>query len=120
MREYTYAKDVARAFLWCLHNYDDPRILNTGTTEELSIREIAAMIAGFIGVDPSRIAFDTSRPNGIHRKNSDNGRFVALSGFRYTPFRDGLEQTIRWFVEASEKSPGSIRTAGKCGLAAQR
>ncbi|MHB1011366.1 MAG: NAD-dependent epimerase/dehydratase family protein [Desulfobacteria bacterium] len=120
LREYTYAKDVARAFLWCLNHYDDPQILNTGTTEELSIRKIATLIAGFIGVDPSRIAFDTSRPNGIHRKNSDNGRFVALSGFRYTPFRDGLKETIRWFVEASETSPGSIRTTGKCGLAAQR
>jgi GDP-L-fucose synthase len=120
LREYTYARDVARAFLWCLHHYDDAQILNTGTTEELSIREIATLIATFVGVDPSRIAFDTSKPNGIHRKNSDNGRFVSLSGFRYTPFREGLERTVRWFVETSEKSPGAIRTAGKAGLAAQR
>jgi Nucleoside-diphosphate-sugar epimerases len=41
LREYTYAKDVARAFMWCLNHYNDAQILNIGTTEELSVKEIA-------------------------------------------------------------------------------
>lgn len=113
LREYTYSKDVARAFLWVLHNYDDSQVLNTGTTEEHSIRDIAFMIADIMGVDRGRIAFDTSKPNGVFRKNCDNSRFVGLSGFRYTPFRDALENTIRWFADAYENDRSRIRLYGK-------
>lgn len=113
LREYTYAKDVARAFVWCLDNYDDAQLLHTGTTEELTVKDMALLIAEFTGVDSNRIVFDTSKPNGIYRKNSDNSRFVGLSHFRYTPFREGLQNTVRWFCDMKEKSPDVIRTAAK-------
>lgn len=113
LREYTYAKDVARAFLWMLFNYDDAQSLNTGTTEELTIRDIALMIADIMGVDPARIVFDTSKPNGVFRKNVDNSRFKALSNFAYTPFRVGLESTIRWFADAYENDRSRLRLYGK-------
>ena len=113
LREYTYAKDVARAFMWCLKHYDEPQILHTGTTEELSVRDMAFLIAEFLGVDPARIQFDTSKPKGIQRKGTDNSRFVSLSGFRYTPFREGIEATVRWYCRMSEASPGEIRTGSK-------
>lgn len=115
LREYTYAKDVARAFMWCLKHYDDPAILHTGTTEELSIKEMALLIAEFSGIDPARLTFDTTKPNGIFRKGTDNTRFVSLSGFHYTPFREGIKNTVRWFQQMSEKSPEQIRTGGKSG-----
>ncbi|MCF8479501.1 MAG: NAD-dependent epimerase/dehydratase family protein [Rhodospirillum sp.] len=113
LREYTYSDDVARAFLWALHEYDDGQVLNSGTTEELPIADIALMIADILGIDRNRIAFDTSKPKGVFRKNTDNSRFVAASGFRYTPFREGLEKTIAWFVEARETNPRSLRLGGK-------
>ena len=113
LREYTYSRDVANAFLWVLHNYDDAQVLNTGTVEENSVADIAFMIADIVGVDRSRIVFDTTKPNGVMRKNTDNARFVALSKFRYTPFREGLERTIRWFAHAYETNPDSIRLYSK-------
>lgn len=113
LREYTYSHDVARAFLWVLHNHDDAQVLNTGTTEEHSIRDIALMIADIMGVDRNRIVFDTAKPNGVFRKNNDNSRFVELSGFTYTPFREGLERTIRWFADAYENDRGRLRLYGK-------
>jgi GDP-L-fucose synthase len=119
LREYTYAKDVARAFMWCLLNYDHHQILHTGTTEELTVKEIAFLIAEFMGVDQTRIRFDTTKPKGIYRKNSDNSRFVALSGFRYTPFKEGLRNTVRWFCETSATTPDQIRTEGKSNVRAQ-
>jgi GDP-L-fucose synthase len=109
LREYTYSRDVARAFLWCLHHYDDAQVLNTGTVEEFSIRDIAYMIADIMGVDRARIVFDTTKPNGVFRKNTDNSRFVAMSSFQYTPFREALERTIRWFADAYEANPSRIR-----------
>ena len=98
-REYTYAKDLARIYMWALKDYDHAQILNIGTTEENSVRDIAFMIAEAMGVDPARIVFDTTKPAGILRKSTDNSRFIALSNFQYTPFREGLEKTIQWFSD---------------------
>ena len=113
LREYTYSGDVARAFLWALYNYDDPQVLNSGTTEELSIRDIAFAIARIMNVDTSRIRFDTTKPNGVQRKGTDNSRFVSLSGFRYTPFVEGLERTISWFIDTYENRRHELRLYGK-------
>ena len=108
LREHTYSQDIAKAFMWCLDNYDEAQILNVGSTEEHSVKEIAYMIAEILGIDKERIEFDTSRLTGIHRKSTDNSRFVELSGFQHTPFRVGLERTIRWFCENYDK-PGQVR-----------
>jgi GDP-L-fucose synthase len=108
LREYTYSKDMARAFMWCLYHYNDAQILHVGSTEEHSVRETAYMIAAILGIDPGRIVFDASKPAGIAKKSTDNSRFLKLSGFQYTPFRVGLEHTIRWFRENYD-SPGRVR-----------
>jgi len=108
LREYSYGGDMARAFLWCLENYDDSRILHVGSTEEHSVREIALMIAETVGVDPERLVFDASKPAGIFRKSTDNSRFVGLSGFRYTPFKEGLRRTVAWFQQNHHR-PGCVR-----------
>ena len=108
LREYTYSNDMARAFMWCLDHYDDAQILHVGSTEEHSVKETAYMIAEIMDIDPNRIVFDASKPAGILKKSTDNSRFVKLSGFQYTPFRLGLEHTIKWFYENYDK-PGHIR-----------
>jgi len=113
LREYTYSEDVAKAFLWCLENYSDGQILNTGTTEELSVREIAFAIADLMKIERNRIVFDTTRPNGVIKKSTDNSRFVGLSGLTYTPFRVGLEKTVNWFVSAYEEHPETLRLYSK-------
>jgi GDP-L-fucose synthase len=108
LREYTYSQDMARAFMWCLDHYDAAQVLHIGSTEEHSVKETAYMIAEMLGIDPGRLVFDVSKPAGIFRKSTDNSRFVKLSGFDYTPFRIGLERTIRWF-EANYHQPGAVR-----------
>ena len=113
LREYTYSHDVARTFMWALANYNEGGPLNLGSSEELSIGDIAMMVLEIMGIDKGRLAFDTSKPNGIHRKGIDNSRFLALSGHRYTPFREGLERTIRWFCDTYQTNPGAIRLYGK-------
>ena len=108
LREYTYSRDLARASLWCLDRYDEAQVLNIGSTEEHSVRDIACMIADLLGIDRARLEFDRSKPGGVHRKSTDNSRFVGLSGFRHTPFRVGLEHTVRWFCDNYAK-PGAVR-----------
>ncbi len=113
LREYTYAKDLARIYMWALHHYDNAQILNIGTTEENSVRDITFMIADIMGVDRARIFFDTTKPAGIFKKSTDNSRFLALSKFNYTPFRKGLEKTIQWFHKTYENHPNAVRTYSK-------
>jgi GDP-L-fucose synthase len=113
LREYTYAQDLARIYMWVLEHYDDIQTLNIGSTEENTVRDIAFMIAEIMGIDNGRICFDKTKPLGIYRKNTDNARLIALSDFKYTLFRDGLEKTIQWFCHAIEHQPDVIRLYNK-------
>lgn len=99
LREITYATDIARAFMWSLNNYDSHQILNIGTTEEASVKDIAYMIADNMQIDHGRIEFDTSKPSGIFRKSTDNSKFVNLSHFEYTPLRKTIEYTVGYFCK---------------------
>lgn len=116
LREYTYSKDIAKIYMWCLNNYNDKQILNIGSTEEHSVKEISYMIAEILGIDKKRIDFDISKPNGVFRKSTDNSKFLKLSKFKYTPFKVGLEKTIKWYCDVHEKSPKLIRTSSKIKL----
>ena len=113
LREYTYSKDIANAYMWALDNYDDAQCLNIGSIEENSIGNIALMIADILSIDRKRIIFDTTKPKGVFRKSTDNSRFLALSNFKYTPFRKALEKTIEWFINAYEHHPETIRLYSK-------
>ena len=108
VREYTYTKDIARAFMWCLDNYDNEQILHIGSTEGHSVTEIADMIGGIMGVDPNLKEYDTTKPVAIHKKSTDNSKFVGISGFQYTPFRVGLEHTIKYF-SANYGNPDKLK-----------
>jgi nucleoside-diphosphate-sugar epimerase len=68
-----------------------------GTGEEISIRELAELIAELTGYD-GEIVWDTTKPNVQPRRKLDVSRAEDLFGFRAgTSFRDGLERTIAWY-----------------------
>ena len=111
LREFTYADDMARVYMWCLENYDQAQILNVGTTEERSVKDIALLIGNALGIATSRLSFDTTKPSGVPRKTTDNSRFVKLSGFEYTPFEVGLRRTVQWYAVAAQQ--GEVNTRSK-------
>jgi GDP-L-fucose synthase len=113
LRELTYSKDIARAYMWCLENYDEEQVLHIGTTEEVSVREVAYTIAEILGIPRDRLTFDLSKPSGQLRKSTDNSRFIQLSAFQYTPFRIAIENTINWYRETYDTHPENLRTASK-------
>ena len=108
LRELTYAEDAARAFMWGLDHYDDARILNVGSTEEHSIRDIALAIADEFGLDRDRVTFDPSRPGGIPRRRTDNTVFVQRSHFHFTPFREGIRKTVAWYESHARREDGRL------------
>jgi GDP-L-fucose synthase len=115
LREYTYAPDLAKIYMWALDNYNDAQCLNIGSVEEHSVKDIACMIADAMGIGRGRIIFDISKPGGVHRKSTDNSKLIKLSGFRYTPLREGLKKTVEWFIDAYENRPDTVNLKGKYG-----
>ena len=113
LREWTYSTDMAKAFMWCFENYDSEKILNVGSTEENSVKDITNIIAEIINFDKSKIIFDTSQPKGVLKKSTDNSEFVKISNFKYTPFKEGLKKTIEWFEYNKKNNPEKIRLYSK-------
>jgi GDP-L-fucose synthase len=100
-REFLYVADAAEGIWLAAQRYDGPEPVNLGTSDEISIRELAELIAELTGFD-GEIVWDTSKPNGQPRRRLDVSRAEQLFGFRATTsFRDGLEQTIAWYRAAA-------------------
>jgi len=97
MREFTFSHDIARALWWALTDCDAP-LLNVGTSEEVSIRGAAEAICRVLSFDPARLIWDTTRPAGQYRKPMDTTRFRSLSTMSFTPFEQGVAQTIQWYT----------------------
>ena len=99
-REFLYVEDAADAIWLAAQEYSGADPVNLGSGEEISIRELAELIAELTGFD-GEIVWDPSRPNGQPRRRLDTSRAEALFGFRArTPLREGLQQTIAWYRES--------------------
>ena len=99
-REFLYVEDAADAIWLAAQEYSGADPVNLGSGEEISIRELAELIAELTGFD-REIVWDPSRPNGQPRRRLDTSRAEALFGFRArTPLREGLQQTIAWYRES--------------------
>ncbi|MEI6310437.1 MAG: GDP-L-fucose synthase [bacterium] len=97
-REFLFVDDLAEACLFLLDTYEDPRIINVGTGEEQTIRELAEMVARIVGFK-GRIAFDPSKPDGTPRKLLDVSRIQALGWKAKTPLQEGIAKSYGWFLE---------------------
>ena len=97
LREFTYSKDIARALMLILENYDDALPVNIGCTGESSIKEIVHKICKLLNYD-GEINWDIEKPEGQYRKPSLNKKFLkTFNDFKYTSLDDGLKKTCEWF-----------------------
>ena len=98
-REFLYVEDCAEGIALAAEHYDGADPVNLGSGEEISIRELAELVAELTG-SVGEIAWDTSKPNGQPRRLLDTTKAAELFGFRAsTGLRDGLERTIAWYRE---------------------
>lgn len=98
-REFLYVEDAAEAIWLAVQHYDSPEPVNVGSGEEISIRDLAELVADVTGFE-GEIVWDTSRPNGQPRRRLDVSRAERLFGFRAkTSIREGLEKTVAWYRE---------------------
>ncbi len=106
LREFLHVDDLAKAVVIASKNYDSSMHLNVGTGEDISIKDLASMVASLSGFR-GEIIWDTTKPDGTPRKTLDVSRIKAL-GWRPTiTLRDGIESTISWYRDACGK--GEVR-----------
>jgi GDP-L-fucose synthase len=96
-REFLYVEDCGEGLLLAADRYDGGEPVNLGTSEEISIRDLAELVAELTGFE-GEIVWDTSMPNGQPRRRLDVSRAKSFFGFEArTSLRDGLNRTIEWF-----------------------
>jgi GDP-L-fucose synthase len=96
-REFLFVEDAAEAFVLAAERYDGEEPVNIGAGKEISIRELAELVAELTGFT-GEIRWDESMPNGQPRRSLDATRARELFGFEArTPLREGLERTIAWY-----------------------
>jgi GDP-L-fucose synthase len=102
LREFMFADDLGAACLFLMLNYDKPEIINIGTGEEITILDLAHLIADTVGFK-GRIDFDKTKPDGTPRKLMDSSRLHNL-GFRHkVSLKEGIELTYKDFLNKAEE-----------------
>ena len=106
-REFLYVDDMADA---CIHlmglrkevydNYTEPMLfhINIGIGEDISIKDLAGMVAQVIGYD-GEIGFDTTRPDGTPRKLLDVTKIKSMGWSPRTSLKQGIRKTYEWYLE---------------------
>jgi GDP-L-fucose synthase len=97
-REFLHVDDLADACVFFMQNFADEKLVNIGWGTDISIAELAALVAQTVGFFGS-FRFNTAMPDGTPRKLLDVSRATALGWKAKIPLGNGLAQTYEWFLE---------------------
>merc|ERR1719291_1370912 len=100
LRQFIFSKDLAFLTLWTLRNYDsiEPIILSVDEEAEVSIKEVAEMIAEAMDFK-GKVVCDTTKADGQHKKTASNKKLRSfLPDYKFTPFEEGIKKSVDWFV----------------------
>lgn len=103
LREFMHVDDLADALVFLMRHYSDEPHINVGSGHEVSIRELAELIAEVVGWRGSYV-FDSSKPDGMPRKLMDSRRLFALGWRPRLSLREGYAQTYRWYMEENARA----------------
>ncbi len=95
-RECFHVDDLADACLFLLNNYDESEMINVGSGEDWSIRELAQLISNVVGFK-GRVVFDESKPDGAPRKLLDITKIRKLGWSPKSSLEEGIWQTYLWY-----------------------
>ena len=101
-REFLHVDDLANAVLIASEKYDSSMHLNIGSGQELSIKELAELVADIAGYK-GEIKWDSSKPDGTPRKVLDVTKAKSLGWSPAISLRDGIASAMNWYKEATAK-----------------
>lgn len=99
LRDFLHVDDLASAVVMASENYDDSLHLNVGFGQDLSIKNLAEIIANEAGFE-GEIKWDTTKLDGTPRKILDTSRITAMGWKPAITLKEGIASTITWFKEA--------------------
>ena len=97
-REFLHVDDLADALLFLMQRYADESHVNVGWGQDLSIRELAELVARVVGYE-GRLAFDATKPDGTPRKLLDVSRLNGLGWSPTVRLEHGVRTTYEWYLE---------------------
>jgi GDP-L-fucose synthase len=98
MREFLYSDDLADACLFAMDHFENAELINVGSGENVSIKNLASIIANIVGYS-GNIEWDTSRPNGTPNRPLDYSKMIELGWKPKHTLQQGLKKTYQWFIE---------------------
>jgi GDP-L-fucose synthase len=101
LRELIDADDLADACVFLLRCYDGGGMINVGSGEEISIRDLALLVKSIVGFEGG-VEFDSSRPDGTPRKIMDNTKLTALGWRHAVSIEAGLKKMYAWFLKSDD------------------
>jgi GDP-L-fucose synthase len=103
-REFLYVEDAAEAIVLAAEKYSKPDLINLGSGEEISVRDLLTMIRTMVGARGA-VRWDHTKPDGQPRRSLDTSRAAQEFGWRAkTSLRAGLKKTIEWFTASRAAS----------------
>lgn len=119
LRQFIYNYDLAKLILWVIYNYNDssPLILSVPEEDEVSIKDVVNIISDAFHYD-GKIIYDTSKSDGQYKKTACNKKLMTLMNlslsnnkwlstdnvFNFTDIKNGINQTVKWFIKNYESS----------------
>lgn len=97
LREFLHVDDLAAACLYLLEHWDSPEPVNLGVGEDVSIRELAELVASITGFE-GRLEWDSTKPDGTPRKLLDISRLTGLGWEASIGLREGIAATYEWYL----------------------
>jgi len=101
LRQFIFSEDLAKLFVWVMRSYDNPEpiILSVDEEDEITIKDVVEAVKDAIGFE-GEIVWDTSKSDGQFKKTACNKKLRHLCpGFKFTPFREGIKESVGWFVK---------------------
>ena len=98
-REFLHVDDLAEALYIIMERYDDEEIINVGTGEDITIKELSEMIVEVTGYE-NEYEWDTTKPNGTLRKVLNVDKVKSLGWEPKIELKEGLESTYEWYKES--------------------
>jgi GDP-L-fucose synthase len=102
-REFMHVDDLASATMFLMQNYDEKEFVNVGVGEDITIAELAKLVAGIVEY-PGAITFDPSKPDGTPRKVLDVTRLHGIGWRHSIDLEAGIRATYQWFLSSSPQS----------------
>lgn len=96
LREFMYVDDLANLCVFLMNNYNDNEPVNAGSGEELSIKDLAELVADIVGYN-GEIIWDTSKPNGTPRKLLDLSKISNMGWKPETYLKEGISKAYKDF-----------------------